>query len=140
MLNMDISQIEKQSKTAISERKVLVTIKIVGDITGSITYNFPESTTIEIVKTLSGMDTAELDDFATSALAEIANIISGNAMTALSESNYLCDIQTPKIIISETPGGDDRQTVDILLETPAGLLRENLVLKDNKLLSTNEHT
>jgi len=48
--------------------------------------------TLEMVKILSGMEMDKIDNFASSALGEMANIIGGNALTLLSQYNYTCDI------------------------------------------------
>ena len=48
-----------------------------------------------MVKIMSGMEFEEVDAFVTSAISEIANIISGNVATALSDSDIKCDILPP---------------------------------------------
>ncbi len=78
-----------------------IAIEVTGDLTGEVLYRFPEETTLEIVKCMSGMEFTAVDEFVLSALGEIANIISGNAMTYLSEKDITCDIQPPKIVDGE---------------------------------------
>ncbi len=127
MLGLDIAQLEAQAAAG-GEETVHVTIELIGDLTGSVVYSFPKSTTLNIVKTLSGMEAEMIDDFATSMLGEISNIISGNAVTSLSSLNYQCDIKPPQIAIidgADTHGG---KTVDICLESDAGRLYEHLLL------------
>lgn len=84
-----------------------VSIGITGDLTGEVLYSFPVETTLEIVKMLSGMELTEIDEFVMSALGEISNIISGNAVTALSASDITCDIAPPEIRGSEGPAAPD---------------------------------
>jgi Predicted inhibitor of MCP methylation, homolog of CheC len=78
-----------------------VVIGITGDLDGEVLYRFPTDTTLEIVKMMSGMEFTEVDEFVTSALGEIANIISGNAVTDLSQKDITCDILPPKIMGEE---------------------------------------
>ncbi|ACB84229.1 chemotaxis protein CheX [Natranaerobius thermophilus] len=78
-----------------------VIIGITGDLSGSILYSFSKDMTLEIVKMMSGMEMEELDSFVTSALGEVANIISGNAVTYLKNENYNCDIVPPQVIIGQ---------------------------------------
>ncbi|UMZ74906.1 chemotaxis protein CheX [Natranaerofaba carboxydovora] len=78
-----------------------VMIGVTGSLSGTIMYSFPEDMTLEIVKIMSGMEMDKLDSFVTSALGEVANIISGNAITYLNQENYNCDIVPPQIIIGE---------------------------------------
>jgi len=55
-------------------------------------FQLPKDMTLEMVKILSGMEMDKIDNFASSALGEMANIIGGNALTLLSQYNYTCDI------------------------------------------------
>lgn len=80
---------------------VQVAVGITGDLTGNIYYRFPKETTLKMVNIMSGMEFDQVDEFVTSALGEIANIISGNAMTTLSEQNVSCDILPPRILSGE---------------------------------------
>lgn len=72
-----------------------IAIGIVGDLQGKAIYRFPATTSLNIVNVMSGMQFDEVDAFVTSAISEIANIISGNVLTALSDSNMKCDILPP---------------------------------------------
>ena len=78
------------------DEEVDISIGIVGDLTGEVIYRFPVSTSINIVNLMSGMEVKEVDVFVTSAISEIANIISGNVLTAISsDSDMKCDILPP---------------------------------------------
>jgi len=72
-----------------------IAIGIIGDLQGKVIYRFPASTSLNIVNVMSGMQFDEVDVFVTSAISEIANIISGNVLTALSDSDMKCDILPP---------------------------------------------
>ena len=66
---------------------------------GTILFSFPKEMTLEMVKIMSGMEMDKIDNFASSALGEVANIIGGNAMTLLAKHDYNCDIAPPQIFI-----------------------------------------
>ena len=72
-----------------------VCVGITGDLQGDVVYRFPEETSLNMVKIMCGMEIESVDDFVTSAIAEIANIISGNVLTMLAESDVKCDILPP---------------------------------------------
>ena len=110
------------------EDGIQVQIGVIGDLTGTITYRFPKSTTLEIVRIMSGMDFDELDAFVTSALSEVANIISGNAMTILSQQKLTCDIQTPKALLGQEAACDPK-AVRTLLQTAVGPLELDVALE-----------
>ena len=50
-----------------------------------------------MVSIMSGMEVEAVDEFVTSAISEIANIISGNVMTLLEGENVRCDILPPEL-------------------------------------------
>lgn len=99
MLDMETHTEESESSGNPVDAKELVTIVIglTGDRTGDIYFGFHKNTALEIVKTMSGMEIEEIDDFVVSAMSEISNIISGNAATVLSENKIVCDILPPII-------------------------------------------
>lgn len=103
LLDLDItsSSIEDAKIIIDDENKISIVIGIIGDLKGNIVYRFPVETTLEMVKIMSGMEFDQVDEFVTSALGEIANIISGNAMTNLTEQKIVCDILPPKIVSGE---------------------------------------
>lgn len=75
--------------------EVDIAIGVVGDLQGEVVYRFPIPTSLNMVNVMSGMQFEEVDAFVTSAISEIANIISGNVLTALSNSDVKCDILPP---------------------------------------------
>lgn len=97
--------LQKISESAIAPGEdacgnLTISIGVTGDLT--ILYTFPKETMLEMVRIMTGgMEVNEVDDFVTSAIGEISNIISGKAMIALSEKNVTCDILPPKVIKSE---------------------------------------
>ena len=130
MLDMEIDSLPGDENPK-QEENVRIEIAMVGDLSGSVVYNFPKSTTLNIVKTLSGMEADRLDDFATSMLGEMANIISGNAATSLSGANCKCDIRPPQITISHMAQSDSHNSVDMLLHSQVGELCEHICLSSN---------
>lgn len=72
-----------------------VSIGVTGDLVGEVIYRFPRETSLNMVKIMSGMEIESIDDFVTSAISEIANIISGNVLTMLAGEDMKCDILPP---------------------------------------------
>ena len=58
-----------------------VVIGVTGDLRGSLLYSFPKQMALDMVSIMAGMSMTKLDAFVSSALGEVANIISGNAVT-----------------------------------------------------------
>jgi len=85
----------------VSSKDANVVLGVTGDLKGTILFGFPREMTLEMVKIMSGMEFDTIDSFVSSALGEVANIIGGNAITMLTENNYICDIVPPQIFIGE---------------------------------------
>jgi Predicted inhibitor of MCP methylation, homolog of CheC len=103
LLDLDVSTGDPETLETIisSDNRVNIAIDVTGDLEGEILYRFPKETALEMVKIMCGMEFEEVDEFVTSAMGEIANIISGNAMTGFSEQNLVCDIQPPRVMVGE---------------------------------------
>lgn len=124
MLDLDVSAGEPEQVALVpgEEDRLNIIIGMTGDMNGEILYRFPKETALEMVKIMcGGMEIAEVDDFVTSAMGEIANIISGNAMTGLSEQNIICDILPPVVMVDELPSaGTGNPVVCSQIQTPVG--------------------
>ncbi|MFP4460927.1 MAG: chemotaxis protein CheX [Thermotogota bacterium] len=90
-----VEEIETKNTTNVS-------IGITGDLKGTIMFSFPEGIVLKIVEEMSGMKFEKVDKFVASAIGELANIISGNAMNGFSGNNYECDIVPPQISLGES--------------------------------------
>ncbi len=75
--------------------KIDIVIGVIGDLEGEVVYRFPFETSLSMVNIMSGMEIMSIDDFVTSAISEIANIISGNVLSMLAEKDFKCDILPP---------------------------------------------
>ena len=102
MLGLEIERGALELKEDFIEGKdANVLIGVIGALSGAVVYSFPRFTALEIVKSMAGMEMNDLDTFVTSALGELGNIISGNAITYLAQAGYQCEIPPPQIILGE---------------------------------------
>lgn len=81
--------------------KVNVSIGFTGDVEGFVYFSMDENTALNISEKLSGMKMEEINDFVTSAIGEIANIISGSLSTKLLEQDLKANITTPSITVGD---------------------------------------
>ena len=135
MMDLDVERGDlKKHDELISGNEANVAIGVTGDLSGSILFSFDKEMTFTMVESMSGMEVDELDKFVTSALGEIANIISGNAATFLQENDYDCDIVPPRVVIGENKSlsmATDKSLV-IPLESEMGEFEINLAIWSNK--------
>jgi chemotaxis protein CheX len=76
---------------------VSVAITIFGDVNGEVAFNMSVDAGCYIAsKMMGGMPVPVLDDISSSALSELANMISGNVCTVFSGKKMKVDISTPR--------------------------------------------
>ena len=75
-----------------------VAVGVTGDVQGSVIYGMSLVTADKIASTMIGQPIKTFDQLAASAIAELCNMISGNALTLLSEAGFVCDITPPTLI------------------------------------------
>jgi chemotaxis protein CheX len=75
-----------------------VTIGVAGQVQGMVMVGMTLVTADRIASAMIGAPIRTFDQLAASAIAEMCNMISGNAMTALSEMGVKCDITPPALI------------------------------------------
>ena len=73
------------------------TIEFVGDFKGEVTYSFSTDFACHMMRVMTGMEVPKMDDIVCSAMAEISNIVSGNASIELTKQGHTCDIRPPMI-------------------------------------------
>lgn len=100
MLQVDVDYGDVATQeNLISTQQVNISIGVTGGLRGTVLFSFSEELALRIVSEMAGMPMDQLDKFVTSAVGELANIISGQAMTGLTELNYNCDIVPPQVVI-----------------------------------------
>lgn len=92
-LVLNISDISVHSSEEFTcDDEIDIAVGIVGELQGEVLYRFPVATSLSMVNIMSGMEFEDVDIFVTSAISEIANIISGNVLTSLSDDMQKYDI------------------------------------------------
>jgi chemotaxis protein CheX len=71
---------------------------VTGHVQGHVIYGMSLTTADRIASTMLGEPIKVFDQLAASAIGELGNMISGNAMQMLSETGWICDITPPTII------------------------------------------
>ena len=71
---------------------------VTGQAQGQVIYGMSQMTALNVASTMLGQTLDELGTLGTSAIGELGNMISGNAMQHMSEAGLVCDITPPTII------------------------------------------
>lgn len=82
---------------------LLLKIGILGQFQGDVVFSFPHQVALRIVSVMmGGYPVSELDEMCRSAIAELGNMISGNATTMLYNEGIVVDITPPNIIMDHS--------------------------------------
>lgn len=131
-LMLDLQDVSETSAENFNYNKCLnICIGVTGDLTGKVIYKFTVQTSLRVVNIISGMEIDSIDDFVTSAISEIANIISGNVFSMLAETNIICDILPPYVEAAE----DDKEyhiDKDVCIATSIGNVCLSIKLDKSK--------
>jgi chemotaxis protein CheX len=110
---------------------VTVVIGITGRLTGIAVYGMSNETAMAIVGRMMGCPVTELDDMTLSGVAEMGNVITGQATTLLTAAGLSCDISPPMLLLG---AGSRLSTINIQrlvipLETELGTLQAQVAIK-----------
>ena len=81
---------------------ITIVLNIAGKISGQILYTMNINSGSELVSSMIGMPVSKIeesDELSISTLSEISNIITGNALTRLSENGFYCEATAAPLII-----------------------------------------
>jgi chemotaxis protein CheX len=79
-------------------QQISIVIGVTGDVEGQAVYGMSLVTATKIAAAMSNTPPMTFDEMASSAIAELGNMISGNATTRLSEASYQCQITPPTLV------------------------------------------
>lgn len=79
-------------------QQINIVCGITGDVEGLVIYGMGMVTADKIASRMLGQPVVTFDQLAASAIAELGNMISGNAVGLLSGQGFTCDITPPTII------------------------------------------
>lgn len=128
---LDVDSSKMPSKEFNEDELLNISIGVTGDYIGEIAYKFPINTSLSVVNIMSGMDITSIDEFVTSAVSEIANIISGNFLMLLAQTNVKCDI-LPPVICEDTNDKEYEINQDVFIFTAAGEVYLDIRLNPSK--------
>lgn len=81
-----------------TSHQINIVCGVTGALHGQIILGMGQTTANQIASMMSGQSLKLFDAFVASAIAELGNMISGNALMSLSDAGYVCDITPPTIV------------------------------------------
>jgi CheY-specific phosphatase CheX len=83
---------------------IAVTVDLAGDIRGPVTWVFPPTIALELVRRLMD-DPDPSPDSAADGATELANILTGRASEALEAHGFVCEMGPPRVHVGALPAG-----------------------------------
>ena len=121
-------------RSSLTSDDITVLINLIGDVYGVVMYGMSTETCLNLVSKILGQEFTEFNALAQSGVAELGNVISGQATIRFSESGYKSNISTPTVL---NGNGVEISTLDfprvvVPLETQFGILTVHLALREKK--------
>ncbi|MGB9592027.1 MAG: chemotaxis protein CheX [Candidatus Kryptoniota bacterium] len=119
-------------KSALTTDDVTVLINLVGQVQGVVLYGLSDKTGLALVSRVLGQEFNEFDNLAQSGVAELGNVISGQATIRLSRAGYSANISPPTLIHGRgvTISTLDFARVVVPLTTEVGDVTVHLALRE----------
>ena len=122
-------------KSAVTVDEITVLVNLVGHVQGVVLYGMPVKTGLALVSRMIDREFIEFDDLAQSGIAELGNVITGQASIKLAECGYSSTISSPTLILGN---GVQISTLDfprilVPLDTYIGIIFVHLALRENPL-------
>ena len=119
------------NKSSTTEEEVTALIAVTGEVRGLVLYTLSMATACQFAGRMLDQECTELDELGQSAIAELANMITGKASTLLEEAGLKSDISPPALVLGN---GSTVSTVDLTrlvvpLETTYGRLSIHVALE-----------
>mgnify|MGYP001292099763 FL=1 len=121
-------------KPPASTDEVSILIGVTGQIQGVVMIMMSKQTALNVVGHITGEPYHNLDDLAESAVAEMANVISGRGGIALAALGRETTISPPAVLIGQQGGNVSTLDIPIFaipLETSCGIIDLQVALREN---------
>ena len=113
---------------------VAAVIGIAGQVEGRVIYDMTKETAMKIASAMNFEELTEFDELVKATIAELANMITGRAVSALNNAGYVFDLTPPNMFTGDNMevSNLNLETLIIPLETPYGTVNVNVALREKK--------
>ena len=119
---------------AYRRKGVAAEIYLTGDIEGRIILDLAPETAVRVASHYAGAEVTESDDLVRETVCELANQITGNAITALNDQGFHFRVHPPVLHTSEhgPKSSEDTEALVMCFETSRGNMFMNVALRYNR--------
>ncbi|MBN2625413.1 MAG: chemotaxis protein CheX [Spirochaetales bacterium] len=119
-------------KTSQPVMGVAALVGLAGDVEGRVLIDMSKESAIGIASAMNGEKLSEIDELVKATITELANMVTGQAVTKLHDLGFKFDLTPPSIIT-----GDNMQVTDLNVEAlivplsvPQGLVEINVAIRE----------
>ena len=112
-------------------RDVSVILGVTGDVKGQVIYGMDTSTAMDLTKRMMmGLEVDDFDDVARSAIAELGNMITGNATSLMEKEGITTNISPPAIVMGKdvSVSSPEGRILVVPLDSDVGIIEINVCL------------
>jgi len=111
---------------------VAAIVGLAGDVEGRVLFDMDRPTALRVASAMNGEELKELDDLVKATITELANMITGQAVTKLHDLGFKFDLTPPAIFTGENMevSSSDVEALIVPMETPQGKLEINVAIRE----------
>jgi chemotaxis protein CheX len=114
---------------------VAALVGLAGDVEGRVLFDMTKETALKVVSVMNGGEMfASLDEMAKATITELANMITGQAVTKLHELGFKFDLTPPALFSGENMEVSNSMNVEALIVPmeigPYGKIEVNVVVRE----------
>lgn len=130
----DVKRGQLSLKSSISPMLgVVVIVGLAGQVSGRVIFDMDRTTALKVASRMNNEDLKEFDELTTATLTELANMITGKAVTKLQELGFQFDLTPPALLTGQNLQISDNKVEALVvpLEIPEGKIEINVGIKEN---------
>ena len=131
--NVKRGQISLRQQDIVPMFEVLTIVFMTGNINGRVLIDMDKQTALNIASKMNNEKITEFDNLVIATITELANMITGKAVTKLYELGFIFDITPPSLIYGERIQLTDNKLESLVvpLELPEGKIEISVGIKES---------
>ncbi|MDC7221360.1 MAG: chemotaxis protein CheX [Spirochaetales bacterium] len=119
-------------KTSQPVMGVAALVGLAGDVEGRVLIDMSKESALGIASAMNGEKLTELDELVKATITELANMVTGQAVTKLHDLGFKFDLTPPSIITGENMQVTDLNVEALIvpLSVPQGLVEINVAIRE----------
>src|SRR5579862_941929 len=118
---------------AYRRKGVAALVALTGDIEGRIVFDLDPETALRVASYFAGAELPESDDLVRETVCELANQVTGNAVTTLNDQGFHFRVHPPVLHTSEhgAKSTEDTEALELCFDSSCGHVFMNIALRYN---------